>query len=164
MQQLLLYEKDFKNINEVITKLIEETKSTLVFLADQSGQVISSIGNVPNIDLPTLASLTAGSMAASVRVGEMLGGETFYNLTNEGKDISLQISLIKERFILGVIFDKTTTLGLIRLKMSKASKKLEVIFDSILDKISKDKKHLGELESPFPEITEDDIDKLFGDD
>ncbi len=160
---LLLYEEDYKKIKDVISRLKDECKSDLVFLADQSGQIISYIGEIPNVDLPTLSSLTAGIIAASVRVGELIGGEKFFSISSEGKQISFQINLIRERFILGVIFDKSTTIGLIRLKMTKAGKALETIFESILNKIDKDKANFGELESPFPEITEDDIDKLFGD-
>lgn len=63
----------------------------------------------------------------------------------------------------GVVFDTRTTLGLIRLKMTKAVKQLEEIFDGIIDKIEKEKQTFGGMESPFPEITEEDIDKLFGD-
>ncbi len=160
---LLLYEEDYKRIKDVISRLKEECKSDLVFLADQSGQIISSIGGIAGVDLPTLSSLTAGIIAASVRVGELIGGEKFFSITSEGNHISFQINLIRERFILGVIFDKSTTIGLIRLKMAKAGRYLEEIFEAILNKIDKDKASFGELESPFPEITEDDIDKLFGD-
>jgi predicted regulator of Ras-like GTPase activity (Roadblock/LC7/MglB family) len=163
-QILLLYEEDYKKIKEVLQQLKDECKSDLTFLADQSGQVISYIGTFPNIDLPTLASLTAGTISANVRIGELLGGEKFISLVTEGHKLNLQVNLIRERFILAVIFDKSTPLGLIRLKMSKSGRLLDQIFAEILEKINEDKKTFGELESPFPEITEDDIDKLFGDD
>ena len=162
-QILLLYENDYKSIKTDLNELKEACRARLIFMADQSGQVISSVGEITNLDLPTLTSLTAGAFAANLRVGEILGGEKFITLTSEGGMASLQLSLVRDRFILGVVFDTRTTLGLIRLKMTKAVKQLEEIFDGIIDKIEKEKQTFGGMESPFPEITEEDIDKLFGD-
>ena len=160
-QILLLYENDYKSIKTVLNELKEACRARLIFMADQSGQVISSVGEITNLDLPTLTSLTAEPSRPTFGSGDPRG--KFITLTSEGGMASLQLSLVRDRFILGVVFDTRTTLGLIRLKMTKAVKQLEEIFDGIIDKIEKEKQTFGGMESPFPEITEEDIDKLFGD-
>ena len=69
----------------------------------------------------------------------------------------LGISVIGGRVILVVIFDTRSSLGLVRLRVKKASDELNKIFDGLLKKVQVP----GAAGSPFAEITDDDIDNLF---
>ena len=61
--------------------------------------------------------------------------------------------------ILVVIFDsKKTALGLVRLRVKKASEELNGIFEILARKVQDPSR-----ETPFAEITDDDIDNLFND-
>ena len=62
------------------------------------------------------------------------------------------------RVILVVIFDTKSSLGLVRLRVRKATEELNAIFEELLNKAQRP----GE-DSPFGEITDDDIDSLFND-
>ncbi len=159
----LLYEEDYKKIKEILFSLKEQTDAVLVFLADQSGQAISQVGDLPDLDLPTLTSLTAGAVAATVRIGELLTGAPFTTVSNEGNDKNLMITIVKERFILGIVYPKQSPAGLVRVKIKKTSEILNEVFENILAKIEEEKEIFGDLESPLPEITEEDIDDLFSD-
>ena len=66
--------------------------------------------------------------------------------------------MVGNRVILVVIFDNKTSLGLVRLRVKKASESLNQIFEALLAKVQ-DPNH----ETPFAEITDDDIDNLFND-
>ena len=59
---------------------------------------------------------------------------------------------------------KDSELGLVRLRVKKASVDLTTIFDTI-DKKAEDERTRGAvgIDSPFAEITDEDIDSLFGD-
>ena len=57
-----------------------------------------------------------------------------------------------------VIFDERSSLGLVRLRAKKAGDDLTTIFDELLRKVDS---KTEEGVSPFAEITDDDIDKLF---
>ena len=64
--------------------------------------------------------------------------------------------------ILVVIFDERSSLGLVRLRVKKASEELNDIFARIVAKVDKEKSQAGGgFESPFAEITDEDIDNLF---
>jgi hypothetical protein len=52
-------------------------------------------------------------------------------------------------------------LGLVRLRVKKASEELTGIFERLLHKAEEKEKGGGDVESPFAEITDDDIDNLF---
>jgi len=57
-----------------------------------------------------------------------------------------------------VIFDSKSSLGLVRLRVRKASDQLNEIFELLLSKVQE-----PGADSPFAEITDDDIDNLFND-
>ena len=62
------------------------------------------------------------------------------------------------RVILVVIFDAKSSLGLVRLRVRKATEELTHIFDLLLKKVQE-----PGADSPFAEITDEDIDNLFND-
>ena len=72
----------------------------------------------------------------------------------------LHISIIAQRVILVVIFDQRSSLGLVRLRVRKASDELTTIFQD-LEKKTEEIRESGGHDSPFAEITDDDIDSLF---
>ena len=66
--------------------------------------------------------------------------------------------LAGNRVILVVIFDARSSLGLVRLRVKRACEELTHIFDSLLKKTAE-----PGTDSPFAEITDEDIDNLFND-
>jgi hypothetical protein len=62
--------------------------------------------------------------------------------------------------ILVVLFDSRSSLGLVRLRVKKGSDELTAIFESLMKK-TEAKEKSGEMDFPFAEITDDDIDNLF---
>ena len=60
-----------------------------------------------------------------------------------------------------VIFDDRSSLGLVRLRVKKASQELERTFEQLLKKAEADRGSLARFDSPFAEITDEDIDALF---
>ena len=62
--QLVMYEEEFTKINAVCDRLTKDANAKVVFLVDKNGQLISSAGQTQNIDTTSLASLTAGNVAA----------------------------------------------------------------------------------------------------
>jgi len=158
---LIMYEEEFNRIDEELQKLYVQTNSKVVFLVDKNGQLIASAGETHDIDTTSLASLTAGNIAATGGIARLLGEKEFTILFHEGERDNIHISLIGQRVILVVIFDKRSSLGLVRLRVKKASESLTTIFNDITSKSERDKSE-GKLdESPFAEISDEDIDNLF---
>jgi len=156
-----MYEEEFRKIDEELQKLYQLTNAMVVFLVDKNGQLIASAGETRDIDTTSLASLTAGNIAATGGIARLLGEKEFTILFHEGEKDNIHISLIGQRVILVVIFDKRSSLGLVRLRVKKASETLVTIFNDITSKSEKEKTE-GKLdESPFAEISDEDIDNLF---
>ena len=158
---LVMYEEEFRRIDEELQKLHQQSNAKVVFLVDKNGQLIASAGETHDLDTTSLASLTAGNIAATGGIARLLGEREFTILFHEGEKDNIHISLIGARVILVVIFDKRSSLGLVRLRVKKASETLVKMFDEITSKSEKEKSE-GKLdESPFAEISDEDIDNLF---
>jgi predicted regulator of Ras-like GTPase activity (Roadblock/LC7/MglB family) len=161
---LVLYEEEFKKLNDIVTRLKVDANAKFVFLVDKNGQQIASHGDSNlTIDTTSLASLTAGNVAATDGLAKLLGEKEFSILFHEGERDNLHISVVSNRVILVVIFDERSSLGLVRLRVKKASNALEDIFNNIVKK-TRERESVGEeggFESPFAEITDEDIDNLF---
>ena len=153
--QLVMYEEEFHKINAVCDRLTKDANAKVVFLVDKNGQLISAAGQTQHIDTTSLASLTAGNVAAMGGLAKLIGENEFPNQFHEGAANSLLMSKLG-RVVLVVIFDNRTSLGLVRLRIKKASDELTKIFEALLKKT--DAPGAG---SPFAEISDDDIDNLF---
>jgi hypothetical protein len=95
-------------------------------------------------------------------MAKLLGEKEFSILFHEGLRDNIHISIIGQRVILVVIFDQRSSLGLVRLRVKKSAEMLGSIFDQLLQKVETEKVTGKGVESPFAEITDEDIDKLFG--
>lgn len=158
---LVMYEEEFNKIDNELQKLYMQTNAKVVFLVDKNGQLIASAGETHDLDTTSLASLTAGNIAATGGIARLLGEREFTILFHEGEKDNIHISLIGTRVILVVIFDKRSSLGLVRLRVKKASETLVKMFDEITSKSEKEKSESKLDESPFAEISDEDIDNLF---
>jgi len=160
LPQMVMYDEEFKQINVVIDKLLREANAKVIFLVDKNGQLISGVGEVEKFDTTSLASLTAGNIAATGGLAKLIGEKEFSILFHEGEKDNLHISIVGGRVILVVLFDNRSSLGLVRLRVKKASDELTTIFNRLMQK-AEEKERSGETDFPFAEITDDDIDNLF---
>jgi predicted regulator of Ras-like GTPase activity (Roadblock/LC7/MglB family) len=158
---LVLYEEEFQKIKEALNRLRMDANSNVVFLVDKNGQQIAAVGDLAALDTTSLASLTAGNVAATDGLARLIGEKEFSILFHEGEKDNIHISIVAQRVILVVIFDERSSLGLVRLRVRRATGELEKIFEEIAEKVVRDKESLVDVESPFAEITDEDIDRLF---
>jgi predicted regulator of Ras-like GTPase activity (Roadblock/LC7/MglB family) len=155
----VLYEEEFQRLEEALRRLRQEANGRAVFLIDKNGQQLAAAGEVEQFDTTSLASLTAGNVAATDGLAKLIGEREFSVLFHEGQQDHIHISIVAKRAILVVIFDERSSLGLVRLRVKRASGDLEKIFETMLQKGEASGSQTGS--SPFSEITDDDIDALF---
>lgn len=162
--ELVLFEEDYTNINEILATLVRETNSKFALLVDRSGQLISSQGDTENMDSLSFASLSAGNYAATSELAKILGQEEFSVLFHQGISESIHLSIVAKRVILVVVFDNKTTLGLVRLRVKKAVEELSGIFNRIFQKVAeRGTEAFSPLGDTFSSVAESEIDNLFKD-
>ncbi len=155
----VLYEEEFQRLEEALRRLRQESNAKAVFLIDKNGQQIAAAGDVEQFDTTSLASLTAGNVAATDGLAKLIGEREFSVLFHEGEKDNIHITIVSKA-ILVVIFDDRSSLGLVRLRVKRANGDLERIFDSMNQKGQGGGGEVPQA-SPFSEITDEDIDALF---
>ncbi|HQR68535.1 MAG TPA: roadblock/LC7 domain-containing protein [Thermoanaerobaculia bacterium] len=164
MSDFILFDEEFRQIKDVIARLKADAQAKVVFIVDKNGQQIAAQGDMESLDTTSLASLTAGNVAATDGLARLIGEREFPVLFHEGERDNVYISVVGQRVILVVIFDERSSLGLVRLRVRKSNADLERIFEVIQQKVEAEKsRRLSGFDSPFAEITDEDIDNLFKD-
>src|SRR3990170_9133669 len=131
---LVMFDEELKGISEIIERLLREANAKCVYLVDKDGQLIASSGDTKDIDATSLASLTAGNIAATGGLAKLICEKEFSILFHEGEKDNIHIAVIGGRVILVVIFDRRSSLGLVRLRVRKASADLAVGIQKLIDR------------------------------
>jgi predicted regulator of Ras-like GTPase activity (Roadblock/LC7/MglB family) len=153
---LVMYEEEFRKISGICDRLTRDAGAKVVFLVDKNGQLIAATGASQNLDTTSLASLTAGNVAAMGGLAKLIGENEFPSQFHEGERESMHMSIVAGKVVLVVIFDARSSLGLVRLRVKKASEELARVFEQLSRRQS-----TPGVRSPLAEITDDDIDNLF---
>jgi len=160
-ENFIIYNEEYTLIKEVLQKLKINTTAKAVFITDSEGHCIASSGEMDDINLNSISSLIAGSVAAINSIAQMLKIESFSTILNESNKESLHIALINDRTMLVVIFSNTSNLGLVRFRVRSALEQLTKVFQIIYKKLKANDKIPGG--SPFEGVSDEDIDRIFGD-
>lgn len=155
--QLVLFEEEHDQIVAICDALHRDACAKAVFLVDKNGQLLATSGETADMDTTSLASLTAGNIAATGGLAQLLGEKEFAIQFHEGERDNVHISLVGQRVILVIIFDERSSLGLVRLRVRRTGSEISKVFDVINQKAQEQGSTI------FSEISDDDIDNLFGD-
>ena len=156
--EMVMYEEEFQQIQEVCSRLHRDSNSKAVLLIDKNGQLIAESGDTAALDTTSLSSLTAGNVAATGGIARLLKEKEFTGQFHEGEHTSIHISLVAQRVILVILFDERSSLGLVRLRVRKAGEEIGRILEQMMSKVNE-----PSAPSIFSEITDEDIDNLFKD-
>ena len=161
MPQWTLFENDFRSIDQALGELIERTHAVSVHLVDRSGQLITSAGRVGDLDPTAFASLIAAEFTANAELAQMLGDHGVDAVVSEGKTRSVYSCLLADRVIMATVFDRRTTLGLVRFRANRAAQALDGVFRELLEKVGLTEVAFEEPE--FAAAAQEQVDALFGD-
>ena len=130
IQQLVMYEEELSQINNVCEILHRDSNARAVLVIDKNGQAFAQAGEVEQLDVTSLSSLTAGNVAATGAIASLLSEKEFAGQFHEGEKTNVHISIIGQRVIMVVLFDERSSLGLVRLRVRKATAELVNILDA----------------------------------
>lgn len=153
----ILYGEDIEKIETICQILYQGAHAKSVFVVDKDGQLIAQCGETTSIDTTALASLTAGAIAAAGGLAQLIGEKEFPVQLHEGERESIHTSLVGNRFILVLIFDERSSLGLVRMRLKKAHLELA----KLLSFFESREANLAEKPKLLSEISDDDIDAFF---
>jgi len=161
MPQWTLFEKDFRAIDQVLNDLLERTNALSVHLVDRSGQLITSAGRSADFDATAFASLVAADFTANSELAQLLGEDGVAAVVSEGRGRTVHSCLLADRVILCTVFDRRSTLGLVRFRAGRASKALDPVFRTLFEKVGLVEPVEGA--GDFAAAAGREVDALFGD-
>jgi predicted regulator of Ras-like GTPase activity (Roadblock/LC7/MglB family) len=153
---LILSESHAKAFEAIAVQLVSEALAKAAFILDQDGQILASAGELQGLDTTSLATLAAGNAAATGAMASILRERAFTTQYHEGQSSNIHMQLIGKRVLLLVVFDHRSSLGLVRLRARRAEQK-------ILEQTESMELTSGDQPQGIPEITDEDIDRLFND-
>ena len=155
--QVVMFEGEQQQIQAISDRLHRDSNSIAVLVINKDGQEIAQAGDTAHLDVTSLSSLFAGNVAATGGIAKLLSEKEFSGQFHEGEKTSIHMS-VAQRAILVVLFDTRSSLGLVRLRVKKASEDLARVFEALVKKMA-----AGDVPSVLGEISDDDIDNLFND-
>jgi len=150
----VLREPEYEALLSVLRKLLADASAKVVFLVDKDGTLLASAGDAVGFDTTSLASLAAGNIAATGGLANLIGEKEFSILFHEGERDNMHLSVVAERLILVVVFDRRSSVGLVRLRVRQASARFNDVMTMAL---AASDAETGGVE----ELTEADIESLF---
>ena len=160
--RLVFYQNDLDRIDRVLDEFVRLSGSKSVLLVDKEGHMITRAGEPPGFHQDTISALVTGSFSATREMARLLGEQEFSALFHQGERDNIQLSIVGNRTILTVIFDETTTLGMVRLYVHEAVEKLGGLFEQIEEERAKGGgPDQPVLEGHFGDSAKDMLDTFF---
>jgi predicted regulator of Ras-like GTPase activity (Roadblock/LC7/MglB family) len=153
-RNFILREPEYEALLSILRKLLTDAYAKVVFLVDKNGTLLASAGDAFGFDTTSLASLAAGNIAATGGLANLIGEKEFSVLFHEGERDNMHLSVVADRLILVIVFDRRSSVGLVRLRVRQATARLAAVMAVALEASDAE---LGEVE----ELTEADIESLF---
>ncbi|MBI4456860.1 MAG: roadblock/LC7 domain-containing protein [Acidobacteria bacterium] len=103
----VLRQEEYEKILFVLSSLSTRCHAEALYLIHRNGQLIASVGHSPIHDQQSLASLSAGSVAATHGLARLLGESEFSSIYHQGDNRNIHISSVGDRAILLVLLEKS---------------------------------------------------------
>ncbi|MDZ4695191.1 MAG: roadblock/LC7 domain-containing protein [Deltaproteobacteria bacterium] len=157
MSTQVMFPEEQEAINNICFRLQRDANARAVLLIGRDGQPMAEAGEVAELDTTSLSSLTAGNVAATGAISQLLSEKEFGSQFHEGERAHVHITLIAKAIML-VLFDERSSLGLVRLRVRKAAEEMNRQFEAMNNRKPEDRGP-----SVLDEISDSDIDNLFND-
>ncbi len=161
LTNLVISDRELAIISTALNKLMNDTNATSVMLLDKSGQVIASQGTGVRRNATSLGALLAGAFSSSRHIAELLGEKDFRTIFQQGLHENIYTTMIGEQWLLVIVFDKLTHIGLVKVLSKKASDEMGRILERVRADTSRIKSSVINVQ--FRSSVEDTIDLLFRD-
>lgn len=161
LTNLIISDRELAIISTTLSKLMSDTSATSVLLLDKSGQVITAQGATSRQNATSLGALLAGAFSSSRHVAELLGEKDFRTIFQQGVNENIFTTMVEEQWLLVIVFDKLTHIGLVKVLSKKVSEELGRTLERVRTDTTRQKSSV--LNINFRSSVEDTIDLLFRD-
>lgn len=147
-----LTKMDVDAIASALDRLLQVSGAHSAMVVDRSGQLVTVAGRPVEFDTTSFATLAAADFSANDELAKLIGEADFSSLAHEGANESLYVADIAHRLLLVVLFDKQTTLAIVRMLAPGVAQELAVIFSAAASRDESQLPGLGVLRGAEREI------------
>ena len=122
--EFVLSEEAVDHISRVLDEDLLHSGASCALLVDRSGYLIANRGDPCGMDVVALAALSAANYGVTEEIARLVGEDNFSLLFHKGKNENIHYTKVGDDFFLITLFNKDVSLGLMRLKTSKAKSEL----------------------------------------
>ena len=148
---------DLHRFDRLLETFVSEAGARCALLLDRHGRTVTRFGDTGGLDETSFASLAAADFDASDQLAGLLGEKEFTSLYHQGVNGSMYLSEIGGVAILAAVFDRRTTLGLVRMKTREVVPKI----GAVLDELGARPRGGDRLDDDWGDDAADEIDRLF---
>lgn len=148
---------ELQRINRLLHDFVREAGARCALLLDRNGRPVTAFGETGDLDETSFASLAAADFDASGELAGLLGEAEFTAVYHQGVEGSMYLSEIAGSAILAAVFDRRTTLGMVRLKTRQVVPQLV----ALLSEVGARPVDPQRLDADFAEDAVSEINRLF---
>ncbi|MFW5947021.1 MAG: roadblock/LC7 domain-containing protein [Gemmatimonadota bacterium] len=148
---------DLERVDGLLRRFLTEAGARCALLLDRDGRPLTAVGETRGLDETSFASLAAADFDASDQLAGLLGEQEFKALYHQGVDGSMYLTEIAGVAILAAVFDRRTTLGLVRMKTREVVPGLVRLLAELGARDSEG----GRLDKDWTDDAVSEIDRLF---
>jgi predicted regulator of Ras-like GTPase activity (Roadblock/LC7/MglB family) len=148
---------DVHRITRLLNAFVGDAGARCALLLDRRGRTLVAVGDTEGIDQTSFASLAAADFEASDQLAGLLGEREFTALYHQGLHGSMYLYDIAAIAILAAVFDRRTTLGMVRLRTRAVIPRLQ----ALLLELKARPPQRGQLEAGWGDDAASEIDRLF---
>ena len=147
-----LTKMDVDAVSSALERLLQASGAHSAMVVDRSGQLVTVAGRPFEFDTTSFATLAAADFSANDQLAKLIGEADFTSLAHEGANESLYVVDVAHRLLLAVLFDKETTLAIVRMLAPGVAQELAVIFSAAASRDEAEAGGLGVLRGAEREI------------
>ncbi|MFL5759306.1 MAG: roadblock/LC7 domain-containing protein [Thermomicrobiales bacterium] len=160
LTNMVIDEETSAGITRVLRRLVRDTHASSGMVLDRPGQVIVFEGDSYRAEHMSLGALVAGTYGSTRQMAKILGEANFRTLVQEGAKEKIFTESVGDHWLVSIIFDRHTHLGLVKMLSSRATLDLGEI---LVRAIERSKSRPKFKDQRLLRVTNDTIDLIFRD-
>ncbi len=158
LTEMVISEDASRDMTNVLARLVKDCRASTGMVVDRAGQVIVSQGDNYHNELMLLGALIAGTYASTREMARILHEENFRMLLQEGAHEKMFTQAVGDHWLISIIFDRQTHLGLVKVLCERATLDLGRTLQLV---IVQNQQRTRENDGTLARVAQDTIDLLF---
>jgi len=158
-QSIVLSGEMYKAISEILSELATKTRARTIIFSDMNGHPITQRGVSADINISNMSALAAGGFSATAEIAKLIGEKKqFKYIFHEGENHNVYFSNVGDNFLLILIFNSQTALGMIRIYTKRA---IDALNDLVSNAKDEEQKATQFVDIDFNKYLNAELDKAF---